>query len=75
MVQKGYSFKGAALKKNVQKSGKCPQKNGGPGLGSNSSNSNSIHTNNVSAAGSLGVGGQVITNNFVTESQVLDKKR
>ncbi len=47
----------------------------GPGLGSNSSNSNSIHTNNVSAAGSLGVGGQVITNNFVTESQVLDKKR
>ena len=47
----------------------------GPGLGSNSTNSNSNHTNNVSAAGSLGVGGQVITNNFVTESQVLDKKR
>ena len=33
----------------------------GPGIGSNSTNSNSIHTNNVSAAGSLGVGGQVIT--------------
>ena len=48
----------------------------GPGLGSNSTNSNNIiHANNVSAAGSLGGGGQVITNNFVTESQVLDKKR
>ena len=47
----------------------------GPGLGNNSTNSNNIHTNNVSGAGNLGVGGQVITNNFVTESQVLDKKR
>ena len=45
----------------------------GPGLGTNSTNN--IQTNNVSGAASLGVVGQVITNNLVTDSQVLDKKR